>query len=291
MSAEIVTTDKKPWDIFKNSFEVLYPTKLDLVIGGYQFTQYELGWVELMHLYPKIIEITNRALAIGVLNDLDMLAMQEDLFGGLSHMFIRIMDRSRWYTQSRFVGKGVLPFIASVLGRHSPAMCVNTPIYGMILRTDKLDIIDKYLTPEIAAQIQVAFLQQNDIKMIVDNLRSQEDVDKDAPTLGLYQSYIEMIKDGIEIRNDWSPRRVDLIRDVFYRIKRTKRIEEQRTNTVNRLLHMWATVPTKTSDATREHKLRLTHWEFDAHVKEAMYGGSQDNKDDDEWGDGLDGGK
>lgn len=275
MSNKNVSTDIKPWDIFKNSFEVLYPAKLDWVIGGHTFTQYELGWVELMHMQTKIVEIANRGFALGVLTDLDMSVINNDdndLSSGLSYIFIRIMDRSRWYIFGKLIGLNALPLIASVFGKHTPAMCINTPLYAMILRTDKLDVLDRHMTPSIAAEIQVAFLQQNDVKMIVENLKPQEGIDKDIPSLGGYQPYIEMKQWGIEVQNDWSPRKADFVRRVFYKLRAAESIEKQGDSEIERMLNAWSMMSSNLDVVSQEHRVKMVKLRFDVLIKQALFG-------------------
>lgn len=279
VAVETATEDEvkpRPWDIFKNSFEVLYPAELTWMIGGRPFVQRELGWVELVNVRTKIADIINKSLYLGVLRADDMLFIENDLKATSMYVFVKLMDRRvGWYT-SRLFGKESLPIFASLTGKPIPPMYVNTELFAIILRTEEVEFLDKYMTPDMAENIRVSFLKQNDINMILESLEPQE-IDEDEPSLGNYLQYVDLKLSGIDIEDSWSPRKIDRVYTVLRRKKEYEKLEKAKTRALDRLGEA-----RRQGAEISDHQERILSWKYDMFMKAALYGTEDDEES--EWG-------
>lgn len=247
-------------DKYNNSLDILYPSKQKWIIGGQTFHQSELGWVEFFNIIGKVKFYYDLVRATGHVDDLlHELAIKMD-YQALEVIFFALMDRKAYSYRHSTLGNKLLGLILNFAQKPLPPIVFNANLYAMILRTDKVEFLSRYLDYQTALQIQGLFIEQNDLKSLIESFNTEKTDDK--PSLGFYEQYIELLKLGIQIPTTWSIRKIDMVYNVLMRKKRYQELDEEtRIGIRDRI-----------KSGEKDYKINQFKWLMDSHKQVTLFG-------------------
>lgn len=260
---------EKSWHKYRNAFDVLYPSKQKWIIGGQAFYQTELGWVEVFNAIGKVKLYYDLMRLYGNIDNIyHELALQMD-YKTLKIVFLELMDRQQYAYRYKAFGGNLFFRASRIFGKQLPPIFYNASLYALILKTDKVEFLSKYLDNGIALGIQSLFLQQNDLKSFINSFSKASNSNDDKPSLGFYEQYIELLRIGIEIPDTWSIRKIDMIYDVLIRKNKFDELEQDKKIGIR----------DRIKAGEENHKISKFQWVMDNYKQAALFGIEKSDKD------------